>query len=101
MIVLRDRNLATRSFTFTPRHSHSHLISRTTGRPARWFGDQTRFRPRSQSRKTIIHIHTSPFTFTPHQPNHRATARWFGDHTRLGPRLQSRSMIIHIHTSTT
>ena len=31
-------------------------------------------------RHVIIHVHTSPFTFTPHQPNHRVATRWFGDH---------------------
>merc|ERR1712185_273684 len=47
----------------------------------------------------IIHIHTSPFTFTPHQPKGRATARPFGDRARFRPRSQSRDMIIHVHTS--
>ena len=47
----------------------------------------------------LIHVHTLPFTFTPHQPNAGATAPAFGDHTRLGLRSQSRSTIIHVHTS--
>ena len=47
----------------------------------------------------IIHIHTSPFTFTPHQPKGRAVARPFGDRARFRPRSQSRDMIVHIHTS--
>ena len=60
-----------------------------------------------------IHVHTSPFTFTPDQPKGRATARPFGDRARfirrsheIGTEIaisqhdHSRShLTIHIHTS--
>ena len=47
----------------------------------------------------LVHVHTFPFTFTPHRPNAGTADPAFGDHTRLIPRSQSRSTIIHVHTS--
>ena len=59
----------------------------------------TRLIPRSQSRSTIIHVHTSSFTFTTHRPNAGTADPAFRDHTRLGSRLQFRDMTIRVHTS--
>ena len=42
--------------------------------------------------RLAIHIHTSPFTFTPHQPKGRVATRPFGDRARFRPRSNQRAL---------
>ena len=68
-------------------HSHSHLAIHihTSSTEGPDYSPALRRSRQIQTEIAIsqhdIHIHTSPFTFTPRQPKGRTTVRPFGDHT--------------------